>query len=237
MNIGGFEKYSFIDYPGLISSVIFTAGCNFHCPYCHNPELVGKGCGTLPAASVSLDAIFSFLERRKKFVEGVVISGGEPTLQKGLAELCRELQRMGLLVKLDTNGSLPGVLADLLNRGLIDYIAMDIKTDPDRYSPIISSDAVAANIHDSINLVLSSGVPHEFRTTCVHPVVDLNAFRAIARIVRGAFLYALQVPRIGNGKDILDFSFFNRSGSVSGDAELQGFRTVLSASVESCIIR
>ena len=237
MKIGGFEKYSFIDYPGFISSVIFTRGCNFRCPYCHNPELVNPGNDNFFANTPTFNEILSFIEKRKKYIEGVVITGGEPALHPDLPDLCYEIKMRGFFLKIDTNGSFPGMISDLLNKGLVDYIAMDIKTDPDRYAPVISSGINPADIRKSIELILASGLPHEFRTTCIKPVVDLKAFRSIAKIVKGAFLYALQKPRITCNAKILNLSFFDQNMFSVDDLEFEAFQSILSPSVASCVIR
>ena len=128
MVIGGIQKISLIDYPGKLSCVLFLSGCNFKCPYCHNPQLVKSD----SAYSDCLDekAVYEFLESRKGLIDGVVISGGEPTLQKNLPLLCNEIKEMGYLVKLDTNGSRPKAIKLLIDEGLVDYVAMDIKSDP-----------------------------------------------------------------------------------------------------------
>ena len=140
MVFGGLQKNSLIDYPGKVSCVLFLSGCNFDCPYCHNPDLA-KDSSLCP---VLLDekAVFDFLQRRKGFLDGVVISGGEPTLQKDLLVLCKKIKELGYLIKLDTNGSRPQVIKRLIDEGLVDYIAMDIKTDPFHYSPLIAKSQI-----------------------------------------------------------------------------------------------
>jgi len=137
MIIGGLHKNSLIDYPGKISCVIFLSGCNFDCPYCHNPELA-KG-RSLSTGYLSEDLIFDFLGSRKGFLDGVVVSGGEPTLQKGLISFCEKIRLMDYPVKLDTNGSRPEVIKKLIDEDLVNYIAMDIKTDPSHYTPLTVS--------------------------------------------------------------------------------------------------
>lgn len=232
MHIGGIEKYSFIDYAPHIACVIFTSGCNFACPYCHNPELVraGTGGGTDPESEV-----FSFLLQRRKYLEAVVISGGEPTLQPDLPGFCARIKSMGYPVKLDTNGSRPEVLQRLISSRLVDYLAMDIKTDPEMYvARGISVEIDPLTIIESIELLRNSGIPHEFRTTCVKPVVDSDAVRRIADLVRGASLYALQKPQTVK---VLNPSFFETSQYIVSDAELEFFRSTLSSSVRHCIIR
>ena len=133
MIIGGWQKNSFIDYPEKISCVLFVSGCNFDCPYCFNPDLVRNN----PKNILDLTRIYDFLENRKGLLDGVVISGGEPTLHNELFLLCKNIHQMGYPIKLDTNGSRPQVIKKLIDAGMIDYIAMDIKTDPFNYSPLI----------------------------------------------------------------------------------------------------
>ena len=172
MVFGGLQKNSFIDYPGRISCVLFVSGCNFDCPYCHNPGLV-KG-GPMASPSLNGEAVFEFLERRKRFLDGVVISGGEPTLQKGLVCLCEKIKKMGYPVKLDTNGSRPKTVKKLVDEGLVDYIAMDIKTDPLHYPRSIKKDSDPDSILSSIQIIMNSALPYEFRTTCVKPIVEIG---------------------------------------------------------------
>jgi pyruvate formate lyase activating enzyme len=151
MNIGGYIKSSLIDFPGTISCVVFTQGCNFHCPYCHNPDLVPMNRGKNEL--ISSDSVFSFLERRKGLLDGVVVSGGEPTLQKGLVDFLRRVKAMGFRVKLDTNGSRPQVLRVLFAENLVDYVAMDIKTSPDRYAPDLWDRVSPEILKESISLI------------------------------------------------------------------------------------
>ncbi len=233
MNIGGFEKYSFIDFPGCISSVVFTRGCNFCCPYCHNPELVKPG-GDAPAAAVSEEDVLTFLEKRRKYIDGVVITGGEPFLQPDLTEFCQKLKMLGFSIKIDTNGSMPGMLFDLIRDGLADYIAMDVKTDPDRYVPLIAREVDPERICRSIEIIIGAGLPHEFRTTCVRPIVDEPAIRVIADLLRGASLHALQKPR---NEKVLAPAFFEQNQWQFSDAELDAFQSILSQRVQRCIIR
>jgi pyruvate formate lyase activating enzyme len=164
MNIGGFVRFSLINYPGKIAAVIFTQGCNFRCPYCHNPGLVDPELFTDP---IPFEPLYNFLEERRGWLEGVVFCGGEPTLQDDLLETIRKVRSLGYAIKLDTNGSRPDVLANILPS--LDYIAMDIKAPFG--SDYESACGVAVESHDicrSMLLIRASGIPYEFRTT-THP--------------------------------------------------------------------
>lgn len=181
MIIAGMHKLTTVDYPGLVGAIVFTQGCNFHCPYCHNSVLIPhKARGPL----LDTATVTAFLEKRAGLLDGLVISGGEPTLQAGLADFCRTAKGMGYKIKLDTNGGNPEVLEALLAARLADYVAMDCKTAPDAYYPHFSHDAdIAAKVAASAGLLRASGVPHEFRTTCVHPHVSEAVLPAMAHIV------------------------------------------------------
>lgn len=187
--LAGLRKTSLVDYPGRVSSVLFLAGCDFRCPYCQNPALVEPGRvdedGLLP-----IDEALAFLERRKGLVSGVVLSGGEPTLYDGLAGLVASIRAMGFLVKIDTNGSFPDRIASLG----ADYIAMDLKTDPERYAelwPGAPPDA-ASRVRAAVEAVRASGAEYEFRVTCAPGFVDASAADAIARLLKPADRVYLQ---------------------------------------------
>ncbi|MCX5782015.1 MAG: anaerobic ribonucleoside-triphosphate reductase activating protein [Elusimicrobia bacterium] len=164
MKIGGFQKFSLIDYPGKIAAVIFTQGCNFRCPYCHNPELVLP---ELFEEGPSVDEILKFLEFRKGKLEAVVITGGEPTLQNDLSGIIKRINELGYSVKLDTNGTNPDVLKSLIDQKLIDYIAMDIKAPFEKYDELAGIKSDLKKIKESIRLIMISGIDYEFRTTVV----------------------------------------------------------------------
>ncbi|MCF8093999.1 MAG: anaerobic ribonucleoside-triphosphate reductase activating protein [Desulfobacteraceae bacterium] len=231
MHISGLQKFSSIDYPPLISCVIFTAGCNFHCPYCHNPELAAPGKKT---DFIPEEQIFNFLHKRKKYLDAVVISGGEPTLQSDLADLCREIKSMDLALKIDTNGSRPDVIKDLIKKGLPDYIAMDIKTAPDNYNSRLTKSPDSSAIRESARIILQSGLAHEFRTTCVNPFTDESTIKGIAELVRGADLHAIQRPETHK---VLSPKFFEGKQRLHSEEELERFRTILADSVKQAIIR
>jgi pyruvate formate lyase activating enzyme len=167
MIIGGFQKNSMIDFPGKISSVVFTGGCNFKCPYCHNPSLVDGSFETIPESSV-----FEYLKKRKGLIEGVVVTGGEPTLHKDLPFFCSRIKDLGFSVKLDTNGSKPDIIKKIVSTRSVDYIAMDVKAPLHNYYPDICKDKdVAEKIQSSIDVVIDSGIDYEFRVTCAKPFV------------------------------------------------------------------
>jgi len=232
MQIGGIQKSSLIDYPGKVSSVIFCSGCNFDCPYCHNPGLV-DGKSSCPD-QLDMKAVTGFLDQRRNFLDGVVVSGGEPTLQPDLVALCRQIKAFGFAVKLDTNGSRPQVLRHLIDANLVDYIAMDLKTDPVLYRSFIKPDWRPDPIVDSIALIMDSGVDYEFRTTCVKPIVTPRTIENILQLIAGAKLYALQ--RFRNG-DVLHPEFFNNSQCEYSADEMLALKALAEQSVDQCIIR
>lgn len=164
MKIGGFQKFSLIDYPGKIAAVIFTQGCNFRCPYCHNPELVLP---ELFEKEIPLNEIMEFLKFRKEKLDGVVVTGGEPTLQADLSEVLRDIKNLGYSIKLDTNGTNPEVIKELIDKKLIDYIAMDIKAPFEKYDELSGIESDINKIKQSIRVIMISGIDYEFRTTVV----------------------------------------------------------------------
>ena len=232
MHLGGIQKNSLIDYPGKLSSVIFFSGCNFDCPYCHNPDLA-RGSAACPA-DLSASNICDFLKQRRGFLDGVVISGGEPTLQPDLADFCKQIKEFGYPVKLDTNGSQPQVLARLIDEKLVDYIALDLKTDPVLYKSYIQAGYGPDPILASIRILMASGIDYEFRTTCVKPIVTLGTIENISRLIRGARLYALQRFR---SHDVLHPEFFGGTENEYSDEELTQLKAVAESRVHKCIIR
>jgi pyruvate formate lyase activating enzyme len=232
MHIGGLQKSSMIDYPGKISCVVFLSGCNFACPYCHNPALV-KGMSS-DAPAMSPEMLFDFLAVRRNFLDGVVISGGEPTLQEDLPDLCGRVKEMGYPVKLDTNGSRPGVIGDLIRRGLVDYLAMDIKTDPFSYSPYIHKSIDPEKLLSSIRRIMVSGLPYEFRTTCIRPLVDEKILEGICGMIRGAGQYVLQQF---HDAAVLHPEFFQGQNRLFSDRELADLKAVCAPWVQTCTVR
>lgn len=232
MNIGGYIKSSLIDFPGTISCVVFTQGCNFHCPYCHNPDLVPMN--RRKDELVSSDSIFSFLERRKGLLDGVVVTGGEPTLQKGLIDFLRRVKAMGFRVKLDTNGSRPQVLRVLFAENLLDYVAMDVKTSPGLYAPVLWDRVAPEILTESIGIIMGSSITYEFRTTCVRPFTDERTIAEIVSCIEGAARYVLQPFKASR---TLDPVFFNEENPAIEQITLQEFKRLADAFVRECVIR
>ena len=182
MIFGGFQKTDLINFPGKIASTVFTRGCNFRCPYCHNPEFVIQGCDqTYFGETYAEEEILGYLKKRSAFIDGLVVSGGEPTLHNDLPDFIRKVRELGLMVKLDTNGSRPGVLAALLEEGLLDYVAMDIKAPLKKYH-LLGFDSTEF-IEESIKLLNNSEIDHEFRTTCARAIIADDDFIKMAAIL------------------------------------------------------
>ena len=232
MIFGGLQKQSLIDFPGKISCVLFTSGCNFTCPYCHNPDLV-RG-QVKQSLALKEESIYDFLEKRKGFLGGVVISGGEPTLHRGLSTFCRNIKKMGYPIKLDTNGSRPETLKQLIWNHAVDYIAMDIKTDPSAYPREISSHMNTANILESIALIMTAGVSYEFRTTCVKPFVDIPIMEKISQAIKGADCYALQQFK---NENVLSPEYFQNTACHYSQSDLKEFQAIAAPWVKTCIVR
>ena len=221
MKIGGLLKFSLIDYPGKMSAVIFTQGCNFRCPYCHNPELVIPEYFRAPLCE---EEVLSFLSKRVFQLEGVVITGGEPTIQPDLVEFLRKVKALNYPVKLDTNGSRPDVLKNLLDLGLIDHVAMDLKAPLEKYGQLTPLHHCAERIQRSINIILHSSVAHEFRTTLAPPVDPQQDLPKIASLVAGARKYRLQrfIPR----DNILDKELAKASPESYPEHEVAGLQSI-----------
>ena len=232
MLFGGLQKYSLIDFPGKVSCVLFLSGCNFDCPYCHNPDLV-RG-DQVCSSSLNETEFYAFLERRKGLLDGVVISGGEPTLVEDLALLCEKIKGLGYPVKMDTNGSRPKVIKRLTEENLVDYIAMDIKTAPSKYATFVKKGYASNDIRASIQIIMDASLPHEFRTTCVKPLVDRRVIEHLVKIVSGANLYVLQ--RF-NDTRILHPEFFNGAEPGYDMDELMFMKSIAEPWVKKCIVR
>lgn len=192
MIIAGLDKNSFVDYPGKIAATVFTPYCNLNCYYCHNRILLLSDAGK---SQFTVNEVVAFLEKRKGFLDGVVITGGEPTLQEGLKEFIQIVKALGYAVKLDTNGTNPEILKELLNKGLLDYVAMDIKSPFNKYKEICGTDAYVEEIKNSIAILINhGGIGYEFRTTFAPALVD-DDIVGIVEMIKDAELYVLQQYR------------------------------------------
>ncbi len=189
MGIKGFQGTSLLDYPGRIASLVFYGGCNLTCPFCHNGSLVltPEDHPDYPA-----DILLHEIEERRNFIDGVVISGGEPTLDPQLPEFLARIRELGLLIKLDTNGLAPAVLEQLMNESLVDYVALDLKTAPERYGELHRAPVDLELLPQSLELLRKGGVDYELRTTCVPDLIEESDLHSLGNQLRGAPLWILQ---------------------------------------------
>ena len=178
MKISGLQKLTLLDYPGKVACTVFLGGCNFRCPFCHNSELLGADAETL----MGPEELLAFLKSRRGILDGVCITGGEPTLQKDLPELLRSIKRLGYEIKLDTNGYRPDMLRELTEQGLVDYVAMDVKNSPERYGATSGVEAIDLDrIEESLRFLMEETVDYELRTTVVKPLHDAESIAAMAQ--------------------------------------------------------
>ncbi len=230
MNIGYLQKSSVIEYPGKICCIVFSIGCNFRCPYCHNPELVEP---SLFPEQVPHDEIFSFLEKRKGKLDAVSITGGEPTIHSGLISFMKEVKSLGFLVKLDTNGSRPSVVAEALRQGLTDYIAMDIKGPPARYPEITGTACNPADIEKTIRIIMGSGLDYEFRTTMAGSLLTPQDLREMGTMIRGASRYVIQRFTASKHLD----PAYKELGLKMGEGDIDEIKAHLAGLVGRLIVR
>lgn len=226
--IRGFNKTTLLDYPGHIAATIFLGGCNFRCPFCHNASLV-----LAPDSQgiITKDEVFTTLRKRVGILEGVCITGGEPCLYPGLVDFIKEIKSLGFLVKLDTNGSNPHMISDLLNLNLIDYVAMDIKNSKEKYGLTTGLKTVNINkISESVSFLLKSNIDYEFRTTAVKGFHDLEDFISIGKWIQGASAYYLQAFR--DSDDLICHGLTGFSLT-----ELEGFKNAIFPYVKAVEIR
>lgn len=262
LKIGGFQKNTLIDFPGVVASLVFTQGCNFRCPYCHNPTLISFSTSDPFATSdrpssppsfrreeplIDESEIFTFLKKRKGLIDGVAITGGEPTLQPALETFCFKLKNMGLKIKVDTNGSRPDVVEKLLRRDLVDFIAMDIKSNASGYQ-YIAGDLNSRNLINSsshkfdfslilqtIQLIIEHSPAYEFRTTCIRPFITPEIMDEIGEMIRGAESYLLQ--HASKDVEILNPAFFNNLNPFFNNGELEELKRIVAPYVKYCAIR
>ncbi len=228
MTFGGLQKFTLIDYPGKTACVAYTIGCNFRCPYCHNPELVDETVET----HISESEFFDFLAERKQMIDGVVITGGEPTLHADLPVVIQKIKELGYLVKLDTNGTNPMMLHQVVEGGLVDYVAMDIKSPLCKYSATVARPVDIEAIQSSVDFLLSHPVDYEFRTTVIKGMQTPEDIEEIGKEIRGAKKYFLQkfIPI-----KILNPQFIKKT--TYSDAEFETFQKKLQSYVKYCGIR
>lgn len=226
MHIGGISKLTLVDYPGKVAATVFTKGCNLLCPFCHNASLVLGGAADMPAEDV-----FSFLEKRRGILDGVCVTGGEPLLQKGLAAFLLRVKDMGYAVKLDTNGCHPEALKDVFARGLIDYVAMDIKSDEAHYAEAAGVEGFdIAPVLSSIAFLLSGKVDYEFRTTVVGGLHTSAIIAGAAKLIRGAKRYYLQ--QFVDSGDLIGGGFTSCT-----EEEMRSMRDAAAPYVEAVFLR
>ena len=188
MIIGGFQKMTVLDFPGKIACTIFTHGCNLKCPFCHNARLV-----TEEVERFDEKEILSYLNKRKGVLDGVVISGGEPMLQRDLFNFMKKVKEIGLLIKLDTNGCFPNKLKEAIDLGLVDYVAMDIKNCREKYPLTAGKENIDVSaIEKSVNILMNSGIEYEFRTTVTRELHTPQDFVKIGEWIKGAKRYYIQ---------------------------------------------
>ena len=216
MIIDGFEQLTLLDYPEHLACMIFTRGCNFKCPYCQNSSLIRYN---KEPGKFSEEEILEFLKTRKGKLEGIVISGGEPTIQKGLVDFIKKVKELGFLVKLDTNGSNPKVLKELLDNNLVDYIAMDIKNDLEDYELVTDCKVNIKAIKESINLISNSKIDYEFRTTIMKECHKLANLKKIIELIKNNKYY---IQNFEVSDDVI-----NKSLSSFTTEELKGIENEL----------
>lgn len=224
-SIRGLKKTSLLDYPGNICSVIFLGGCNFRCGFCHNPSIVeNKG------NRINKKDVLDFLKSRKELLDGVCVSGGEPTMHKTLPNLLKSIRKLGFLIKLDTNGSNPLMLSKLIKEKLVDYVAMDIKTSFNRYKEVLGDEKA---IKKSIKLLMNSGIDYEFRTTMVPSFVGNTEFDEICNALKGAKRFCMQ--QFNPKQELVDESL--RGVKPYTEKELGEFLNTAKQFFENCEIR
>jgi pyruvate formate lyase activating enzyme len=227
MKIAGLVKSSLIDYPGKVAAVVFTQGCNFKCGFCHNPELVPPGATGI----IDDDYFFNFLKVRAGKLDGVVITGGEPTIQSDLYEVISKIKALGYSVKLDSNGTNPDILEKLLGDKLLDYVAMDIKGPLENYEKICGNTNIKA-VARSIKLIMNSGIDYEFRTTVLPYYHSFDDFHKIGELIKGAKAYNIQGFRSGV---VLDPTLTNERHFTH--VELEKIKDIMSKYVDNVGIR
>ena len=226
MRIGGLQKLTLLDFPEVVSCIVFTKGCNFRCPFCHNASLVEKS-----EEEISPGEILSFLKKRQGLLDGVVITGGEPLLNPDIPAFLSEIKDMGYKIKLDTNGSKPKLLKEIVSEGLLDYVAMDIKNSPEEYILATGVDKFLKETEESKDFLLTGKIPYEFRTTVVRGIHTKESVLSLAKWIEGAEKYYLQQYK--DSGEIL-----NPEGLSSfSNEEMEEFLKIVSPYTKSSFIR
>jgi len=240
MIIGGLEKLTLLDYPDHLAAIIFTQGCNFRCHFCYNPMLVLPQTGgdeknkkEKGFSPLSTEDLFLFLKERFGRLEGVVITGGEPTLHPDLPEFIKHIKDMGYLVKLDTNGTNPEMVAELISSKLIDYIAMDLKAPLDKYEETVSVKLDWDNIKKSVKIISESGLPYEFRTTVVPGLLVKEDFAKMGELIKGTAKWYLQ--NFKSDTDLVDVTYKKQKGFSA--KEMAEFAAIGREYVNLCEVR
>lgn len=228
MKIYGLQKLTLLDYPQKVACTVFTAGCNLRCPFCHNASLVIG----VPGDEASSEAdFFAFLKKRRNVLDGVCVTGGEPLLQTDLADFLRRIKELGYQIKLDTNGCYPERLKELVRQGLVDYVAMDLKSSREQYSNATGMpDFDFSKVRESIDFLLTGSVDYEFRTTIVRGLHDAAILRSAAQEIRGAKRYFLQ-------KFVDSGNLIGSGMSAFSDGEMKSFLNVVSPYVKAAALR
>ena len=235
MIIGGFEPFSLLDYPDKVAAIIFTQGCNFRCRYCYNPSLIEVS----TKGGYELSQLWSFLAERQGLVEAIVITGGEPTLQKDLVEVIKEIKLRGFLIKLDTNGTNPAIVKDLIAQNLIDYLAVDVKAPWSKYDQIMALPeavlaSLVANVQELVTwLINKSPIHYEFRTTLVPGLLGLQDIAELAKELKGAQHWYLQRGRLDG--NLLDSGLAGQPPFT--EVEMNNFLAIAQAEIRGAAIR
>lgn len=245
MLIGGLQKISLLDYPGNIAAIIFTQGCNFCCQFCYNPILVAPISNNLKYAGFNNDQrqkdhpkykeddLFVFLESRVDKLDAVVITGGEPTIHEDLIDFIIKIKKLGFLIKLDTNGSSPDIIKELINKKLVDYFAMDIKASKEKYQQVVGAQIDWDKIKESVKIIMISGLPYEFRTTVVPEFFDQNDVVVIGELIKGADKWYLQ--KFKSNIDLVNISLKNKKSY--SDQEMKNLADIGQKYVKKCEVR
>lgn len=230
MIIAGLQKTTLIDYPGLVAATIFTYGCSFRCGFCHNPNLVIGKKNKLVTFEIS--DILGFLNKRRHILEGVVITGGEPLINEDMPEFLREIKKLGYKVKVDTNGSRPKMLSGIIEDRLVDFVAMDVKNSLEKYEMTAGARVDLDDIQKSVQQIMASGLPYEFRTTVLPKIHEREDFEKIGLFLKGARKYTIQGFRPQTTLD----PAFGTAKPFSAD-ELASFKKILEMYVDECEVR